>query len=97
MLTLQRNINASDFDKKEGAALLLAEQLTTNPGQSEYSVECAINAGWTNDEVASIIFLVSYMNMMNRIAIGFNLPPDESHPYDQSATLPITRCDARLK
>lgn len=97
MITLQSKINPSDFDNKTGSALLLAEQLTMNPSESSYSVENAINAGWDNDEIASIIFLVSYMNMMNRIAISFNLAPDESHPYDQDAKLPITRCDKRLQ
>jgi len=93
MLALQRKIDASDFNEKVGSAFLLAEQLTTNPKESEYYVKGAIKAGWTNNEVASITFLTSYMNMMNRIAIDFDLAPDESHPYNPEAIMPMTRCN----
>jgi hypothetical protein len=32
------------------------------------------------------------LNMMTRIAKGFNLPPDSRHPYDPDKKIPIKSC-----
>jgi hypothetical protein len=45
--------------------------------------------------VALAVFLVSYFNMRTRIANAFALPPDERHPYDPSAILPLLRCSEK--
>jgi alkylhydroperoxidase family enzyme len=93
MIALQRSdLSGHPFDPKEKNALSLASILTTEPSLSGTSVRAALEAGWTNAEVAQIIFFVSYMNMMNRIAAAFNLPPDASHPYHPGGKLPMIRC-----
>lgn len=92
MQQLQRPIKESSLATKEKAALILAEGITQDPSLSGLLVEQALEAGWNNQEVAQIIFFSAYMNMMNRIAEGFNLPPDEYHPYDPETNLPMLRC-----
>lgn len=92
MTALQNGIGSFDFDPKQKAALLLAERLTVYPSQSGSHVKNAVNAGWAHEQVAQLIFFVSYMNMMNRIAQAFDLPPDDYHPYDPDGRLPMLRC-----
>jgi AhpD family alkylhydroperoxidase len=93
MIALQGNLVYSGFTPKERAALLFAEKLTTQPSAAANLVASMLDAGWTNDEVAQIIFFVSHMNMMNRIAQAFHLPPDASHPYDVELKGPMVRCE----
>jgi len=92
LLELQRDIVHSTVSPKEKAVLSLAERLTVSPSLAGGYVRAAIEAGWTHEEVAQVIFFVSYMNMMNRIAQAFQLPPDQWHPYDADGTLPMVRC-----
>jgi len=93
LMALQRDFTMYEFDSKEQAALVLAEKLTSDPSYAVRFVKDAVDAGWKNEEVAQIIFFVSYMNMMNRIALAFDLPPDTVHPYDPEAKLPMLRCE----
>jgi len=92
VLELQGDIVGSSLTPKVKAVLLLAEQLTVRPTQTGEYVREAIDADWTYEEIAQVIFFVSYMNMMNRIAQAFRLPPDHWHPYDTDSTLPMLRC-----
>jgi alkylhydroperoxidase family enzyme len=89
---LQGDLTGSVFTEKEMALLLLAETLTVDPPASDLMTRKAVEAGWTETEVAHAIFVVSYFNMVTRIADAFTLPPDESHPYDPATVLPMLRC-----
>ncbi|UCG52908.1 MAG: hypothetical protein JSW58_04950 [Candidatus Latescibacterota bacterium] len=77
---------------KDLALLQLAERLTTDVASSAESTRAAREAGWSESEVANAIFIVSYFNMVTRIAEAFALPPDENHPYDPQTKLPMIRC-----
>jgi alkylhydroperoxidase family enzyme len=89
---LQSAIEESSFSKKDKALLLLAETLTVDPPSAGVATREALEAGWSEKEVAHAIFLVSYFNMVTRIANAFDLPPDETHPYDPATVLPMMRC-----
>ena len=63
-----------------------------DPPGSDLATRKAVEAGWSEAEVAHAIFVVSYFNMVTRIAEAFALPPDEGHPYDPATVLPLLRC-----
>lgn len=92
IVSLQNDIRDAKFSEKEKALLRVAQDVTNNLPQSPQSVRNAVKAGWTEEEVAQAIFVVSYFNMLNRIAVAFALPPDASHQFDPSAALPMTKC-----
>ena len=89
---LQAELVPGSFTDKESALLRLAEDRTLDPAGAGEATRRAVAAGWEPDEIASAIFLVSYFNMVTRIADAFDLPPDESHPYDPEGALPMLRC-----
>jgi alkylhydroperoxidase family enzyme len=89
---LQGDFTVYDFTPRENSLLQLADRLTCDPASSAASTRAALASGWTAREVAHAIFVVSYFNMLSRIADAFALPPDATHPYDPEAQLPILRC-----
>ena len=93
ILELQTDIKNSNFTDKEKALLTLAEQITLQPSTAHKSIGPAIDAGWSNDDVAQAIFIVSYYNMLNRISEAFALPPDKGHRFNPNFTLPMTDCE----
>ena len=93
LVALQANLDDYKCDLKEKALLVLAEQLTINPSTSGDYIKNAIEQGWTEEEIANTIFFISYMNMVNRIAVAFGLPPDDTHPYDTDAGIPMLKCE----
>ncbi|MCI0706466.1 MAG: carboxymuconolactone decarboxylase family protein [Ignavibacteriae bacterium] len=92
IVSLQNDIRKAKFSEKEKALLRVAEDVTNNLPQSSQSVRNAVKAGWTEEEVTQAIFVVSYFNMLNRIAVAFALPPDASHPFNPTAALPMIQC-----
>lgn len=86
---IQVDLSSVDVSRKEKALLRLAEDLTLNPAIAAGAVQEAVDAGWSNEEIAHAIFLVSYFNMATRIVDAFNLPPDEYHQFDPNETLPM--------
>lgn len=86
---IQVDLLSVDVSRKEKALLRLAEDLTLNPAIAAGAVQEAVDAGWSNEEIAHAIFLVSYFNMATRIVDAFNLPPDEYHQFDPNETLPM--------
>jgi alkylhydroperoxidase family enzyme len=95
LTALQMNLDAFDTTAKERALLKLAEQLTVSPHSVAASVAKARTAGWSDAELAETVYLVSEYNMLTRIYAGFTLPPDEMHPYEPTAALPLLRCAAQ--
>ena len=95
MVALQTNLKDYKCDNKEKALLILAEQLTINPSTSGEYVKNAKKEGWTEEEIANTIFFISYLNMMNRIAVAFGLPPDDNHPYDPETKIPMLKCEEK--
>jgi alkylhydroperoxidase family enzyme len=93
ILALQLDLDKADVSKKERALLLLAEILTLSPHGAGEAVIKALEAGWSHQEVADAIFLVSYFNMLTRIADAFALPPDEYHPFEPDAGVPMLHCE----
>jgi alkylhydroperoxidase family enzyme len=93
ILGLQTDIAKSAFSEKEKALLLLAERITVNPSSAHVRVAPALEAGWTEAEVAQAVFVASYFNMLNRISEAFALPPDEDHPFDPAPVFPILTCE----
>jgi alkylhydroperoxidase family enzyme len=89
---LQSDFESGGFSEQELAFLRLAEQLTLYPESSANATRAACEVGWSNEEVAQAIFVISYYNMVTRIADAFALPPDDNHPYDPGAPLPMLRC-----
>ena len=89
---LQTDLARAALSPKELALLRLGEVLTLDPHASPAAVAAARTAGWSDQEVADAIFLVSVFNMMTRIADAFALPPDASHPYDPAGTIPMASC-----
>jgi alkylhydroperoxidase family enzyme len=92
ILALQVDLAEADVSDKERALLLLAETLTLSPHEAGEEVVAALEAGWSHREAADAIFLVSYFNMKTRIANAFVLPPDEFHPFDPEAGVPMLHC-----
>jgi len=90
--SLQRDIKQSKFSAKEKALLRVAETATKDLQHSPQMVRDAVQAGWTEEEVAHAIFVISYFNMLNRIAVAFALPPDPTHRFNPSGQLPMTIC-----
>lgn len=90
---LQGDVGEFGFLRRDQALFLLAQTLTVGPGTADVMTRKAVEAGWSEDEVASAIFIVSYFNMVTRIASGFGLPPDESHPFDPATVLPMLQCE----
>ncbi len=86
---IQIDLTSGTIPEKEKSLLYLAEQLTLHPSTATVAVQVALNAGWENVEIANAIFLVSYFNMVTRIADAFNLPPDDYHQFNPSDSLPI--------
>jgi len=89
---LQGDLARATIDAKDRALLALAETLTLDPSASPERVRAAVRAGWSHEQVADAIFVVSVFNMMTRIADAFALPPDASHPFPANAKLPMRRC-----
>ena len=89
---LQIDPNQLETSQKERAILILAQTMTQRPKDSEPAVRAAISAGWSNDQVAEVIFLVSYFNMVTRVAKAFAYPPDNLHPFDPGGELPMLKC-----
>ena len=79
---LQTSVEAIEAAPKERALLMLAATLTRSPQRSAPAVRAAVAAGWSSEEVAEAIFLVSFFNMVTRVAKAFALPPDELHFFD---------------
>ncbi len=92
LIALQTDPGRVNAPPKEKALLLLAAAITRDPGSSPQAVLDARSAGWTADEVAEAIFIISMYNMANRVAVAFALPPDAAHPYDPAARIPILTC-----
>jgi hypothetical protein len=38
---------------------------------------------------------VSDFNMKARIAVAFALPPDDRHPFEENASIPMSRCEIK--
>jgi len=93
ILALQEDRAAAVLPEPADALMQLAEGLTLDPAHSENQVAAALAAGWAEHEVAHAIFIVSYFNMVTRIADAFTLPPDPYHPYDPAGSLPMIRCE----
>lgn len=93
ILALQLDIENSTFSEKDKTLLLLAEEITVNPSLAHIQVGKALEAGWTEAEVAQAIFVVSYFNMLNRISEAFAFPPDEDHSFDPAPTFPMLTCE----
>jgi alkylhydroperoxidase family enzyme len=93
IVALQVDPAEADVSDKERALLLLAERLTLAPPGADEAVITALEAGWSHQEVADAIFLVSYFNMLTRIANAFALPPDEFHAFDPEAVVPMLHCE----
>jgi len=91
---LQTGIAAADVSEKEKALLRLAEEVTVNPSAGHTRVAAALQAGWTEGEVAQAVFVTGYFNMLNRIAEAFVLPPDQDHPFGPAPEFPMSRCAA---
>ena len=92
ILAIQADLQEGSFDTRTLALLALAASMTTEPAAAKELVGPTLAAGWTETEVAHAIFVVSYFNMVTRIAETFALPPDASHPFDPDAALPWTEC-----
>lgn len=86
---IQVDLSSADVSQKEKALLYLAEELTRNPSTAAGAVQTVVDAGWSSEEIAHAIFLVSYFNMVTRIADAFNLPPDDYHQFNPNDTLPV--------
>ena len=86
---IQVDLLSVDVSRKEKALLRLAEDLTLNPAIAAGAVQEAVDAGWSNKQIAHAIFLVSYFNMATRIVDAFNHPPNEDHHFDPNETLPM--------
>jgi alkylhydroperoxidase family enzyme len=91
---IQGDLAAAPLTPPELAMLQLAERLTLEPAAVVPAVRDAKAAGWLDEEVAHAIFLISYFNMVTRIANAFALPPDDSHPFNPAATLPLWECES---
>lgn len=89
---LQTDLDATGLPEKERALLRFARALTIDPPQAPRAVPGLLAAGWTEQQVADTIFIVSAFNMLTRIAAGFALPPDANHPFTANDRLPMTRC-----
>jgi uncharacterized peroxidase-related enzyme len=89
---LQTDIAAADVSEKEKALLRLAEEITVNPSAGHTRVAAALEAGWTEREVAQAIFVTGYFNMLNRIAEAFVLPSDQDHPFGPAPVFPMAKC-----
>jgi alkylhydroperoxidase family enzyme len=92
LVALQSDLGKAKLDAKERALLRLGERLTLEPASSSEAVRAAVASGWTNEQVADAIFVISLFNMLTRIADSFALPPDGEHPFSQNAKLPMLRC-----
>ena len=92
LIDLQGDLAWGGFSARQHSALILAARLTQVLGNVADPVRAAVSAGWSNEEVAQIIFFTASMTMMKRIAQGFELPPDQVHPYEPEGTLPMLRC-----
>ena len=89
---IQTDLKQFKGDPKQLALLRLAEVLTVDPPSAAPTVVAAVEAGWTHEEVAEAIFVVSQFNMMTRIAVAFALPPDDIHPFSADDRLPMLTC-----
>jgi alkylhydroperoxidase family enzyme len=92
ILAVQGNLTDLGLSKQTQALLILAEGVTLEPATAAEWVNPALEAGCSEEEIAHAIFIVSYFNMVTRIAEAFALPPDQSHPFDPSAPLPLAEC-----
>jgi alkylhydroperoxidase family enzyme len=95
LAALQGDFSGAEFTPREMALLRLAEQLTVAPAEAADATRAATAAGWSDTEVAHAIFVISYFNMVTRIADGFALPPDDAHAFAPGAALPMLRCPPR--
>jgi hypothetical protein len=89
IIAIQMDLSSVEIPRKDKSLLLLAEDLTLDPAIGAGAVQDAVDAGWSNEEIAHAIFLVSYFNMATRIVEAFNLPPDEYHQFDPDGSLPL--------
>ena len=90
--SIQVDIDSADILEKEKSLLRLSEVLTAQPSNAasiRETVQQARACGWDDVEIANAVFLVSYFNMVTRIAVGFNLPPDHYHSFSMSDTIPL--------
>jgi alkylhydroperoxidase family enzyme len=94
LAALQTDVAKVNAEAKDKTLLLLAATITRDPASAAQAVLDASRAGWSKDEVAEAIFVVSMYNMANRVAVAFALPPDEAHPYDPDLPLPMLSCKA---
>lgn len=89
IFALQLDIQSSPFSEKDRTLLKLAESLTLDPMIAAPATRSALSAGWSEAEVAQAVFIVSYFNMVTRIAQAFALPPDDGHQFNPDASLPM--------
>ena len=92
ILAVQGDLADLELGEQMQALLMLAEAVTLEPAKAAEWVNPALEAGCSEKEIAHAIFVVSYFNMVTRIAEAFALPPDISHPFDPSAPLPLVEC-----
>jgi uncharacterized protein YciW len=72
----------SDFDEKMAAAFEYAKKLTKFPSRDfTADLEGLKAIGWSAEAILEIILVVSYFNMMNRIAAGLNVSLNEGTSY----------------
>jgi alkylhydroperoxidase family enzyme len=92
LAALQGNLDEAKVGAKDRSLLKLAERLTLDPASSSEAVRAAVASGWTNEQVADAIFVITLFNMLTRIADSFALPPDGEHPFRPDTKLPMLRC-----
>ena len=92
LVAIQGNLPSESLSDKINALMRLAAILTTDPRSARGAVLHAVEAGWSDAEVAHAIQVTALMNMNNLMAEGFGYPPDWMHPYDPESNLPIDEC-----
>ena len=91
MINIQTDVSKLKKDSKTVSALMLAQQMTITPGSSSEYVKKAKEKGWTDQELAEIIFITSQYNMMTRMASAFDYPPDDMHKFDPGQEWPVLK------
>lgn len=89
LINIQTDVSKLKKDDKTVSALMIAQQMTVEPGTSSEYLKKAKEKGWTDEQLAEIIYITAEYNMINRIVSAFECPPDKMHQFDPDGEWPV--------
>lgn len=95
LIAIQTDLSQLKIPEKEKVLLELAEAMTLRPAEAPEYVRRASKIGWSNKQVANIVFLISLYNLFPRVVDAFDLPPDRLHPYNPMKPFPMLSCSSK--